>query len=61
VVESFFATLEHELLVDTDFPSRQAARRAICEFIESWYNHERRHSSFGDVSPAESEQRLQAV
>lgn len=61
VAESFFATLEHELLADSDFPSRQAARRAIFEFIEVWYNRERRHSSLGYVSPAEYEQRLQAA
>lgn len=61
VVESFFATLEHELLLDSDFTSRHAARRAIFEFIEVWYNRERRHSSLGYVSPAEYEQRLHAA
>lgn len=61
VVESFFATLEHELLTDADFPSREAARRAIFAFIEVWYNRERQHSSLGYVSPAEYEQRLQAA
>jgi transposase InsO family protein len=61
VAESFFATLEHELLAESDFPSRQTARRAIFEFIEVWYNRERRHSSLGYVSPAEYEQRLQAA
>ena len=55
VAESFFATLEHELLADADFPSREAARRAIFEFIEVWYNRERRHSSLGYVSPVEYE------
>ena len=61
VAESFFATLEHELLAEADFASRQAARRAIFEFIEIWYNRERRHSSLGYVSPSEYEQRLQAA
>jgi len=61
VAESFFATLEHELLAESDFPSRHAARRAIFEFIEVWYNRERRHSSLGYVSPTEYEQRLQAA
>jgi len=37
VAESFFATLEHELLAGADFPSRETARRAIFEFIEVWY------------------------
>lgn len=58
VAESFFATLEHELLADADFPSRRDARRAIFEFIEVWYNRQRRHSSLGYVSPAEYEQNL---
>lgn len=61
VVESFFATLEHELLNDADFRSREAARRAIFAFIEVWYNRERQHSSLGYVSPTEYEQRLQAA
>lgn len=61
VAESFFATLEHELLADEDFPSRQAARRAIFEFIEVWYNRARRHSSLGYVSPAVYEARQQAA
>ena len=61
VAESFFATLEHELLTDATFHARQAARRAIFEFIEVWYNRERRHSRLGSVSPAEYEQRLRAA
>lgn len=60
VVESFFATLEHELLADARFPSREAARRAIFAFIEVWYNRERRHSSLGYVSPAAYEAQLNA-
>jgi putative transposase len=59
--ESFFATLEHELLTDADFASRQVARRAIFEFIEVWYNRERRHSSLGYVSPVEYEQQQGAA
>ena len=61
VAESFFATLEHELLATSDFRSRQVARQAIFEFIEVWYNRQRRHSSLGDLSPAEYEQRLRAA
>jgi transposase InsO family protein len=60
VAESFFATLEHELLADADFASRDAARRAIFEFIVVWYNGERRHSSLGYVSPVAYEQHLTA-
>lgn len=61
VVESFFATLEHELLVVRDFHSRADARRAIFDFIEVWYNRERRHSSLGYLSPAAYEKRLEAA
>lgn len=60
VAESFFATLEHELLADRDFPSRYAARRAIFEFIEVWYNRERQHSSLGYLSPVQYEEQQAA-
>lgn len=56
VAESFFATLEHELLRDAAFPTHAIARGAIFEFIEVWYNRERRHSSLGFVSPVQYEQ-----
>ena len=42
VAESIFATLEHELLADADFHTRREAHHAVAEFIESWYNPERR-------------------
>ena len=58
VAESFFATLEHELLADTDFHTRREAHRAVAEFIEAWYNPERRHSTLGYVSPVQYEQQL---
>jgi putative transposase len=47
VVESCFATLEHEMLTDADFPSREAACRTIFAFVEVWYNREREYSSLG--------------
>ena len=55
VAESFFATLEVELILEADWPTRAAARQAIFEYIETWYNRERRHSSLGYLSPAEYE------
>lgn len=61
VVESFFATLTKELLVDGLFETRGAASRAIFEFIEIWYNRQRRHSSLGYRSPAQFEEELQQV
>ncbi len=51
VAESFFATLEWELLGDGDFATRAMATRALVPFIETWYNRERLHSALGYVSP----------
>jgi transposase InsO family protein len=58
VVESFFATLEWELIERSDWHTRAEARLAIFEYIECWYNPKRRHSSLGYLSPAEYEQQL---
>jgi len=55
-MESFFASLKKELVQDADFASRAEARAAIFEYIEVFYNGQRRHSSLGYVSPAEYEQ-----
>jgi putative transposase len=49
--ESFFATLECELLDRSRFKTRQEARHAIFEFIEGWYNTTRRHSGIGYLAP----------
>jgi putative transposase len=49
--ESFFATLECELLARTALGTPEVARTAIFEFIEGWYNTRRRHSSIGYLSP----------
>jgi transposase InsO family protein len=56
VVESFFATLTKELLVHGLFPSRAVAHHALFEFIEIWYNRQRRHSALGYRSPAQFEE-----
>ena len=55
--ESFFATLECELLARRRFTTQAEARMAIFEFIEGWYNPTRRHSGLGRISPIEFEQR----
>lgn len=55
--ESFFATLECELLDRRRFATKAEARMAVFEFIEGWYNPTRRHSSLGRISPAEFERR----
>ncbi|WP_028812780.1 IS3 family transposase [Streptomyces flavidovirens] len=60
LAESFFATIKRELLSTAAWPSRAAARTAIFDFIESWYNLHRLHSSLGYRSPAEYETALAA-
>jgi len=55
VAESFFATLESELILEADWASRDEARQAIFEFIEVWYNRERRHATLGYRSPVQYE------
>ena len=61
VAESFFSTLEFELLMKNDWHTREDARRAIFRYIETWYDRKRRHSTLGYISPAEYEQQLQAA
>jgi putative transposase len=58
--ESFFATLECELLDRRRFRSQVEARMAVFSFIEGWYNPRRRHSALGYLSPVEYERRAQA-
>ncbi|MEU9127807.1 IS3 family transposase [Kitasatospora sp. NPDC048540] len=60
LAESFFATLKRELIGDRPWPSRAAAHTAIFEWIESWYNIRRLHSSLGYRTPAEYETVLAA-
>ena len=49
--ESFFATLECELLDRTSFKTQAEARMAVFDFIEGWYNPHRRHSALDYLSP----------
>jgi transposase InsO family protein len=58
VAESFFATLERELIDDSDWATRRQATNDIFDFIEIWYNRQRRHSSLGYLSPARYEEQL---
>jgi putative transposase len=51
MAESFFATLECELLNRRRFRTQVEARHAIFRFIEGWYNPHRRHSALGNRSP----------
>lgn len=58
LAESFFATLKAELVDTRPWPTRAAARRAIFEWIEVWYNRLRRHSALGYRSPAIAEEEM---
>ena len=49
MAESFFATLERELLNRRRFKTQCEARMAVFEWIEGWYNPHRRHSSLGRI------------
>ena len=53
--ESFFATLECELIDRVTFKNRKDAEIQIFDFIEGWYNPHRRHSSIGYLSPNQYE------
>ena len=55
VAESFFATLQTELLDRYDWPTKQSLRSAIFEFIHVFYNRQRRHSTLQYLSPSELE------
>jgi putative transposase len=60
VTESFFATLECELLARERFRTLAAAELAVFDYIEGFYNPHRRHSTLGYQSPAAYERRMQA-
>jgi transposase InsO family protein len=61
VVESFFSTLKHELGLDDDavlLNSPQQLIRHLAFWIDGYYNHERRHSTIGYLSPIDYEQQF---
>ncbi len=60
MAESFFASLETELLDRTSFRTRADARLAVFDYIEAFYNPIRRHSALAYLSPAEFERRYRA-
>ena len=53
--ESFFATLKKELIYGRKFKTRAEAKQAVAQYIETWYNSRRLHSSLGYMSPNEFE------
>jgi len=50
-VESFLGTLKRELVEGADWATRAEAEAAVGEYLEGWYNRQRRHSALGYVSP----------
>lgn len=58
MMESFWSSLECEVLDRNRFQTREAARTAIFSWIEGWYNTRRRHSGIGYASPREFERRF---
>lgn len=56
MAESFFASLECELLARRTFRTKTEARLSVFTYIEGWYNPRRRHSALGYLSPVEFEQ-----
>ena len=61
VAESFFATLKSELVYLRRFQTRQEAKTEIFEYLEGFYNRQRRHSTLGYLSPVEFEERTGLV
>lgn len=61
VVESFFATLKRELLDGQVFASRSAAQLLVFEYIEIFFNRQRRHSTPGFLAPVAFEEQRRAA
>lgn len=60
VAESFFATLKKELIRRQSWPSRRELTGEVFDYIETFYNHRRRHSTLGYLSPASFEEQRQS-
>ncbi|MHC4783781.1 MAG: IS3 family transposase, partial [Planctomycetota bacterium] len=57
VVESFFASLKRERIKRRKYRTRDQARADVFDYIERFYNRQRRHSYVGNISPAKFEER----
>jgi putative transposase len=55
-MESFFGSLKEECVGSTIYPSHEQARLSLFEYLEVYYNRQRRHSTLGYVSPLDYEQ-----
>lgn len=61
MAESFFATLEREVINRRRFKSQAEARMAIFQWLEGWYNLHRRHSALGYLSPLNYERKMMSA
>ncbi len=61
VVESFFSTLKRERVKRRQYLTRDEAKADIFDFIERFYNRQRRHGYLGNISPVEYEDRASAA
>ena len=59
MIESFWSTMQRELLDQTSWRTPEQLANAIFEWIEAWYNPRRRHTSLGMLSPVAYEQQWQ--
>ena len=58
VAESFFHSLKTELVYHENYETRAQVNQSIFEYIEVYYNRERMHSTNGNLSPAEFEEKM---
>ena len=59
--ESFFATYKKELVHTRPWPDIAYLRKATFDWIETYYNTRRRHSTLGYLTPAEYEQGIRSI
>jgi putative transposase len=60
MIESFWSTMQRELLDTQRWDTKAQLSQAIFEWIEAWYNPRRRHTSINDLAPVAYEQRTAA-
>lgn len=61
MIESFWSTMQRELLDTARWDTKHQLSQAIFEWIEAWYNPRRRHTSIGDISPVAFEHHTASV
>lgn len=61
VMEAFFSRLKVELIYAENYQTMEDARAGIFEYIELFYNHTRRHSANGYVSPNDRERQYEQL